>query len=69
MAFLLDNHKDFADYLKNRYHDIPNDMFSYREVMWRIKYGIEHRPVCKTCGKPVAFIGKQSWEKNGKTKE
>ena len=41
----LDNHKDFADYLKNRYHDIPSDMFSYREVMWRIKYGIEHRPV------------------------
>lgn len=64
----LDSHKEFADYLKNRYCDIPKDMFSYREVIWRIKYGIECRPVCKTCGKPVAFIGKQSWEKNGKTK-
>lgn len=64
----LDNHKEFADYLKNRYCDMPEDMFSYREVIWRIKYGIESRPVCKTCGKPVAFIGKQSREKNGRTK-
>lgn len=64
----LNNHDDFASYLKNRYSDIPEDMFSYREVMWRIKYGIEKRPVCKSCGKPVSFIGKQSHEKLGKTK-
>ena len=43
-------------------------MFSYREVIWRIKYNIEKRPVCKSCGKPVSFVGKQSWEKVGKTK-
>ena len=64
----LNNHPDFADYLKNRYSDIPEKMFTYREVIWRIKYGIEKRPVCKTCGKPVRFIGKSSWEKNGRTK-
>lgn len=64
----LNRHKEFAMYLKNRYNDIPEDMFSYREVIWRIKYGIEKRPVCEACGKPVSFIGKQSKEKSGKTK-
>ena len=48
------------DYLRTRYTDIPEDMFSMREVLWRLKYGIEQRPVCPVCGKPVKFHGKES---------
>lgn len=64
----LNKHPDFALYLKNRYNDIPEEMFSYREVIWRIKHNIKERPKCKSCGKPVSFVGKESWERAGKTK-
>lgn len=63
----LDNHPTLKFYLLNRYKDIPSDYFSYREVIWRIKHNITKRPVCKTCGDAVSFIGKNSHDKNGKT--
>lgn len=48
-------YKAVKDYLKNRYDDIPQDQFTLNEVIFRIYKGIEHRPVCKVCGKPVKF--------------
>lgn len=67
-AKFLSNHKEFKEYLENRYTDIPEGLFSYKEVLWRIKYKIESRPKCANCGAPVKFIGKESWDKIGKTK-
>ena len=64
----LSNHIDIREYLKNRYNDIPEEMFTYKEVLWRIKNHIDKRPVCNVCKNPVSFIGKKSWDLNGKTK-
>lgn len=50
---------DVYHYLKNRYNDIPEDLFSFYEVIWRIKNNTEIRPVCKNCGRPVKFIKRQ----------
>lgn len=61
-------HTDIREYLENRYNDIPEEMFTYREVLWRLKNHIDKRPVCKVCKCPVSFIGKKSWELKGKTK-
>lgn len=43
---------ELKDYLYNRYHDSS----SYYETVYRIKNGLETRPVCKTCGNPVKFL-------------
>ena len=50
--------KPIRDYLDTRYNDIPPEMFSYKEVLFRIKRGIETRPTCEICGAPVVFVGK-----------
>ena len=50
--------KPIRDYLDTRYNDIPPEMFSYKEVLFRIKRGIETRPTCEICGTPVVFVGK-----------
>lgn len=47
-----------GEYLKNRYSDIPSHLFSYKEVLWRIHYNINVRPVCEICGNPVEFCKK-----------
>lgn len=52
------SYKPIKDYLDTRYDDIPDDMFSYKEVLFRIKNHIEERPTCKICGEPVTFVGK-----------
>ena len=41
-------------YINNRY----NDSKSLKETLYRILYNIEVRPVCKSCGNDVEFIGK-----------
>ena len=46
---------DIIEYLDSRF----NDSSSYKETLYRIKYGIEARPVCKMCGGKVDFIGKK----------
>lgn len=50
--------KPIRDYLDTRYNDIPSEMFSYKEVLFRIKRNIETRPTCEICGAPVVFVGK-----------
>ena len=50
--------KPIRDYLDTRYNDIPPEMFSYKEVLFRIKRGIKTRPTCEICGAPVVFVGK-----------
>ena len=42
------------NYINNRY----NDSKSLKETLYRILYNIEVRPVCKSCGNDVEFIGK-----------
>lgn len=44
-------------FLESRFSDIPKDLFSYKEVLLRIFYYIEKRPVCKVCGKQVTLKG------------
>lgn len=43
-------------YIDNRY----SDSLSERETLYRIHYNIENRPVCKICGKPVKFQGRNT---------
>lgn len=52
---------DILKYLICRFKDIPNDLFKIGEVIYRLKFNITNRPVCKICGKPVKFLN----EKNG----
>lgn len=47
----LNEHIDIKEYLENRY----SDSLSYKETIYRIRLGIEIRPVCPVCGKPVMF--------------
>ena len=47
----LDKHLDIKTYLTNRY----NDSDSIKETLYRIKHNIEHKPLCKTCAKPLPF--------------
>lgn len=53
----IQNNLELKEYLNNRYSDIPNNMFSYKEVLYRIEHCIDIRPVCRVCGNPVSFIG------------
>ena len=53
----ISNNQELKEYLDNRYSDIPKNMFSYKEVLYRIEHNIEIRPVCRVCGNPVTFIG------------
>ena len=53
----IQNNEELKVYLDNRYLDIPQDMFSYKEVLYRIEHCIDIRPVCRVCGNPVSFIG------------
>lgn len=64
----LDKHIKFKIFLTSRFPDIPDNIFSYKEVIWRIKNKIEIRPVCKICGGSVEFIGKSNkkWNKGYK---
>lgn len=55
------SYHNIYNYLKHRYNDIPDDMFSIREVILRIKYNIEKRPICPHCKCPVTFIGKRKY--------
>jgi len=41
----------YIQYLNNRYKD-SNSIF---ESLYRIKYNIENKPLCKKCGKPIQF--------------
>ena len=45
-------------YLLTRYDDISQGCFTIKEVLFRIKNGIERRPVCEICGGPAKFKGK-----------
>ena len=44
------------DYLDNRFSDSSSRL----ETIQRIRFGIEEKPKCPTCGKPVVWVGKQS---------
>ena len=48
--------KDIKSYLENRF----DDSSSIEETISRIGNGIERKPVCPICGKPVTYIGKPS---------
>ena len=58
-SHLIYRDKEILKYLRNRYDDIPNDLFKIGEVIYRLKFNIENRPVCKICGKPVKFLGEK----------
>lgn len=66
-SLVIKNNTELALYLKNRYNDIPKDQFTYKEVYWRLQKNIESRPVCRVCGKPVAFLGSEYSDSIGKT--
>lgn len=55
-CLIVDNIKSavLQKWLENRY----NDSDSIKETIQRIKLGIEEKPKCPICGKPVSFIGK-----------
>lgn len=46
---------EIIEYLKTRFSDSK----SLKETLYRIKYKVEVRPVCKACGGEVQFIGKK----------
>lgn len=52
---------DVLKYLNNRYKDSA----SIQETLYRIEHGIEDKPKCPICGKPVEYVGKPSitWRK------
>lgn len=52
-------HPEINDYLVNRY----SDSTGYTETLYRILLGIEKRPVCKICGKPVRFEPNHRWRR------
>lgn len=47
-------YQNIINYIENRYDDSE----SFKETLYRIKHNCEIRPVCKTCGNTVKFIGK-----------
>lgn len=53
--FLNHTSNEIKEYINNRYTDSTG-----KESLIRILYNIEIRPICKNCGKPVEFIGKQN---------
>lgn len=50
--YFLDKHPEIVEYMNNRFPD----SLSITETFYRIKHGIEKRPVCEVCGKPVKFV-------------
>lgn len=58
-SHIIYRNDDILKYLRNRYDDIPNDLFKIGEVIYRLKFNINNRPVCKICGKPVRFLGEK----------
>ena len=50
----LDNYPNIKNYLINRFTDYSS---SFKEILDRIKFGIEKRPVCKECGSIVKYKG------------
>lgn len=50
---------DILKYLICRFKDIPNNLFKIGEVIYRLKYNISNRPVCKICANPVKFLGEK----------
>ncbi len=60
----INNNLELKNYLNNRYQDIPENIFSYKEVIYRIEHKIDIRPICPICGNPLMFIG----DKPGKSK-
>ena len=46
-----DEESDIYQYVINRF----NDSESFKESMYRIKYGIEKRPICEECGNKLQF--------------
>src|SRR5574344_109488 len=63
----INKNQNLFNYLKSYFNDIPENLFSYREVIWRIKNDISKRPVCPICGKALNFIGEKKLDKEGKT--
>ena len=51
---LKNKYQNIVQYIENRY----NDSESFKETIYRMFNNIEIRPVCKTCGNKVDFIGK-----------
>ena len=49
-----DKYLNIINYIENRYDDSE----SFKETLYRMKYKIDERPVCKSCGNSVKFIGK-----------
>lgn len=47
---------NLRDYMKTRYDDIT-EFKTFGEVLYRMKYHIEHRNLCPVCGKPTPFRG------------
>ena len=68
-SFIQKQREEILNYLKYRYIDIPDDIFTYKEVIWRILKNIENRPTCscELCKNNVKFIGKLSWDLSGRT--
>jgi len=52
---LVTNEK-ILNYLDNRFEDSSSRL----ESLQRIRFGIEEKPKCPTCGNPVVWVGKQS---------
>lgn len=46
-------YSNIKEYIKNRY----NEYDSYSEVIWRMYFHIEERPVCNVCGNRIKFLG------------
>ena len=53
---LKDIPKEVEEYLMNRFDYVE----SIEEALFRIKYNIEIRPICKSCGGIVKFRGKKN---------
>lgn len=55
----IENNKEISVYLKNKY----TDSLSYKETINRIKYNINIRPTCITCGNKVQYINGSKFRK------
>ena len=51
--FFRKANEEELNYLKNRY----DDSSSFNETIWRIFLGVENKPTCIICGKPVKYLG------------
>ena len=61
---LMEKYPCLKTYLEIRYNDIPSELFSYKEVLLRIKNNVEKRPVCPICGGHLLLKPKTN-EKSG----